>query len=59
MAVNIDKNTCIGCGACAATCPATFTLNQDEGKAQVVNQDDATCAKNAASNCPVQAISVE
>jgi ferredoxin len=59
MAVLIDKNTCIGCGACAATCPATFALNQDEGKAQVVNQDDAACAKNAASVCPVQAISVE
>lgn len=59
MAVTIDKNTCIGCGACAAACPATFQLNQDEGKAEVVSSDDATCAATAAQNCPVQAISLD
>lgn len=59
MSVSINKETCIGCGACASLCPKTFQLNQDEGKAEVVSQEDNACATNAASGCPVQAISVE
>ena len=59
MATNINKELCIGCGACAALCPKSFQLNQDEGKAVVINQEDQACAQNAAQGCPVQAISVE
>lgn len=59
MSININKDLCIGCGACAAVCPASFQLNQDEGKAEVISQEDKDCAKNAEQGCPVQAISVE
>ncbi len=58
MPINVNQETCIGCGACAAVCPQTFQLNE-EGKSQVVNQDDVECAKRAAEGCPVQAISVD
>jgi len=58
MAITVDKETCIGCGSCAALCPNTFQLDQN-GKSEVINQDDIACAKGAAESCPVQAIKVE
>jgi len=56
--VKIDQNKCIGCGMCAGTCPETFIMNHD-GKAEVVKDEVTDCAKNAAENCPVSAISVK
>lgn len=58
MAITVDKETCIGCGTCAALCPETFQMS-DDGKSDVISQSDAECAKNAAQSCPVQAIKVE
>lgn len=56
--VKVDKNKCIGCGACAATCPQVFEMG-DDGKAQVKSdaKKDAKCTKEAIKNCPVSAIS--
>ena len=51
----VDQDKCIGCGACAATCPEGFEMKA--GKAHVKN-GDAPCAKDAAAGCPVDAISV-
>lgn len=56
--IKVDKELCIGCGACVALCPDSFKLN-DEGKSEVVNQDNLECAKKAAESCPVQAITAE
>ena len=56
--VNVDKNLCIGCGACASICPTSFKMNEDDGKSDVISQEDAECAQNAAQGCPVQAISI-
>ena len=39
MAIKIDKEQCIGCESCVATCPAG-ALSMEDGKASV-NQD--TC----------------
>lgn len=54
----VDKNLCIGCGACAAVCPGTFELGED-GKSQVT--DPAGCGEaeiqQAIDACPVSAIS--
>ena len=58
MAIKVNQELCIGCGACVSLCPDTFKFN-DEGKSQVISQDNTDCAKNAAVGCPVQAISVE
>ena len=55
--ISVNKELCIGCGACAALCQNVFELNA-EGKSEVKSQDDAACAKNAAESCPVQAITV-
>ncbi len=58
--VKIDRNKCIDCGACAATCPEVFEIGRD-GKANVKPGADikknAKCIKEAIENCPVEAIS--
>ncbi len=55
--VEVNKDTCIGCGACSATCPASFAIG-DDGKASAISQEIADCTKQAAEGCPVNAITV-
>lgn len=57
--VEVDKETCIGCGSCVAICSEVFELGSD-GKAQVKEKADTSlaCVKEAAEACPVQAIKV-
>jgi len=40
MAVNIDKDACIGCGACVGGCPVGALSLDDEGKSVC---DEGTC----------------
>jgi len=54
MAVKVDKEKCIGCGACAAVCADGFELGSD-GKAKVKNAK-VPCIAEAISSCPVEAI---
>ena len=54
--VEINKEKCIGCAMCESICPEVFEMN-DKGKAQVKEQKDIPCVKQAIDNCPVQAIS--
>jgi len=58
MAITVNKETCIGCGACASVCPNGFQLG-DDGKSEPISQEDTECAKKASEGCPVQAIAVE
>lgn len=56
----VNKDLCIGCGACTGICPDVFTFD-DDGKAVagevVAGTEDAV--DEAAAGCPVQAIEVE
>ena len=56
--IAVDKDKCIGCGACEATCPVSFKLT--DGKAHPVKAgvEALTCEKDAEAGCPVGAISV-
>lgn len=56
--ISIDKNKCIGCGACASVCESVFEMS-DDGKAHVKKGKEKSkilCVKEAAESCPVDAI---
>lgn len=58
MKVKVDKDLCIGCGACQAICGDVFRI--DDGLSSVINekvqeeyQDEA---REAIESCPTEAI---
>lgn len=55
--VEVDKDACIGCGACVAICPDVFEMG-DDGKSAVKKGEveEGGCAEQAANGCPVQCI---
>jgi ferredoxin len=71
--VTIDRDGCIGCGACWALVPEFFEQNPDDGKSQIVEKyrvggnpavgeapnNLLNDVKSAADGCPVGAIKVE
>ncbi|RDY23476.1 ferredoxin [Romboutsia maritimum] len=58
----VDKDTCIGCGACTGICPEVFDMDTDglavsiEGEIVLELQETAI---EAQEGCPVGAITVE
>lgn len=57
--IKLDKEKCIGCGTCAAICPANFEMDNDS-KAKVIKEEieNLGCNRSAEENCPVGAISI-
>lgn len=62
MKVKVNRDSCIGCGACAAICNEVFEID-DEGlsitKKEVVEEDKKQEVQDAADSCPTGAIEVE
>ncbi|MBW9212166.1 MULTISPECIES: 4Fe-4S binding protein [Terrabacteria group] len=56
MPVTVDKDTCIGCGACVDTCPVGALSLDEDGKSEC---DENTCIScfSCIPVCPVEAIS--
>ncbi|MBP2667006.1 MAG: Ferredoxin [Firmicutes bacterium] len=71
--ITIDREGCIGCGACWERFPQVYGLNDEDDRSQIVGKfrtrgniaegsivDELTdCACQGASVCPVQVISIE
>ncbi|MCF0116460.1 MAG: ferredoxin [Bacilli bacterium] len=58
--VTVLKDTCVGCGLCAASYPSVFEMDDDGlAKAVVAEVEDSTDAEEAAAACPAQAIEVK
>lgn len=63
MNFKVDKDTCIGCGACINTCEEVFDYD-DDGLAKVISntitdENIIDLATEAMNNCLVGAISNE
>ncbi|AIH04047.1 ferredoxin [Thermodesulfobacterium commune] len=58
--LEVDQESCIGCGYCIEICPEVFTWGP-ERKALVYNFEGCKSCDciSAIENCPVKAISVE
>ena len=62
MKAFVDKDICIGCGACTGICPDVFEMD-DDGLAVAIqdelSSDMEDSAVDAQDSCPVSAITVE
>jgi len=55
--VSVNQQTCIGCGACAATCSDVFEIK--DGKSYVKKGKEKSklpCVKEAIAGCPTSSI---
>ena len=60
MKVSINKEDCVGCGLCVDDCPDVFEMQEDVAavKVEEVPENLVNAVKEAAENCPVDAIIV-
>jgi ferredoxin len=61
MKVRIDKDACTGCGLCADSVADVFKMGDDVAEVlkAVVPANLEADVKDAADNCPVEAIIIE
>jgi ferredoxin len=59
MRAEVDKDLCIGCGACIGICPEVFSFN-DDGYSQAIEkeikEEDVEKVEEAIESCPTEAI---
>ena len=55
MPVTVDKDTCIGCGACGAVCPVAALALDENGKSGC-DEDVCISCFSCIPVCPVSAI---
>ena len=61
MKTTVIEDICVGCGMCAQTCPEVLEIRDDKAVviANPVPKEVEDKVKQAASECPVEAIKVE
>ncbi len=55
--ITIDKNICIGCGACTVACD-NFVMDGDKAKPVKSEVSEIGCNQDAADGCPVACIKI-
>ena len=62
MKVVLNRDACIGCGACAALCEDIFEID-NEGLSKVIKEEvkdeEVELTRDAIESCPTEAISFE
>ncbi|MEG2770405.1 MAG: ferredoxin [Oscillospiraceae bacterium] len=61
MKACVDKEGCIGCGLCTATCPEVFSLTDEHiavAKDEIIPPQCEETAKTARDDCPVSVINI-
>lgn len=61
MKAIIDKESCMGCELCVDICPEVFEMAGNVAKAKISKtpQEYMKSCREAAKECPVDAISIE
>ncbi len=62
MKARVDEELCTGCGLCEETCPEVFEMGEDsiaKVKVDVVPAEAEETCREAAEQCPVEAIQIE
>jgi len=61
MKATVDADLCTGCELCTQTCPDVFEMDGEVAKVKTdpIPADAEDCAKQAAEDCPVEAIKIE
>ena len=62
MKAFVDRDTCIGCEACVATCPEVFSMDSENISVPIkedIPEDLIESAQDARDGCPVSAISID
>ena len=61
MRAKVDPDKCTGCGLCADSCPEVFEMKDGVAAARAgeIPAGAEASAKQAAGDCPSEAISVE
>ena len=58
ITLQLDRDTCIGCGICVSVCPHNL-FAVEQGKAIIIDCDCCIECGACALNCPVKALSVD